>query len=251
MKSLLEKIEGNIGIYAENLNSGEKYLLNADKVFPSASVIKLPILYLLYKEIENKNIDINQKINFSENDLVDDSPYFTENNLKSGQANLYDVAHSMITVSDNTSTNLLIDLLGFNEINQCITEMKMNNTILQRKMCDFETRQKGIDNLTTASDMAQFFKHIEPLISQEPYNQMFKIISEQKDNEKLPSGFTDLKLTIANKPGELPGVRSDAGLIIDNDKKIIISFMTENVKNELETDPIIGEISRKIFEFLS
>lgn len=251
MKHLLDKIHGDIGIYAQNLNTNEVYSLNHEKVFPSASVIKLPILYLLYKKISENSLDIETKISFSEKDIVDDSPYFLENNLISGQVGLYDVAHSMITVSDNTSTNLLIDLLSFEEINKIIKQMGLNNTILQRKMCDFETRKKGIDNLTTAYDMAMFFYNITPLISSYPYDLMFKIITEQKDLEKIPSGFVNENIIIANKPGELDGVRSDVALLIKNDTKIVISVMTENVKNEVETDEIIGQISKRVFDFLS
>lgn len=251
MKSLLEKIQGNIGIYAENIDTKEVYSLNHDKVFPSASVIKLPILYLLYKKIEENKIKSSINLKFSESDIVDDSPYFIENNLKSGEVSLYDVAHSMITVSDNTSTNLLIDLLGFEDINNTIKEIGLKNTILQRKMCDFETRKKGIDNLTTAYDMSLFFKHINTLIDKDPYDLMFKIITEQKDLEKIPSGFINENIIIANKPGELDGVRSDSALLIKDEKRIVITILTENVINEIETDDIIGQISKNIFDFLS
>lgn len=250
MIDLIKKINGEVGIYAENITSGEIYLYNHEKIFPSASVIKLPILYLLYKKISEGKINEHSKIEFFENDLVDDSPYFTKEIMDKKEASIYDIAHSMITVSDNTSTNLLIDLLGFNEINQIINDMSLKSTVLQRKMCDFETRKKGIDNLTTAFDMALFFKHIEPLITSSPFNNMFKIITEQKDLEKIPSGFINEDIVIANKPGELPGVRNDAALLIKQDKKVAISIMTNNVSNEIESDEIIGQISRKIFDFI-
>lgn len=251
MINTINKIKGEVGIFAQNINTGESYLYNHKKVFPSASVIKLPILYLLYKKISEGKIDENLILDFSKSDIVDDSPYFTEEIIKKSKANIYDIAHSMITVSDNTSTNLLINLLGFNEINNLLNEMGLNDTVLQRKMCDFETRKRGIDNLTTAYDMFLFFKSIDPLINTNPFDKMFKIITEQKDLEKIPSGFINEKMIIANKPGELPGVRNDCALLIKNDKKVVISILTNNVLNEIETDEIIGTISKNLFEFLS
>lgn len=250
MDSLIKQIKGDVGIYAENLNTGEQYQLNAEKIFSSASVIKLPILYLLYKQIADGKADKNHRLAFTEMDIVDDSPYFEENDLEQGYIDIYTATHSMITVSDNTSTNLMIDFLGMDKINTCIHQMGMNSTFLKRKMCDFEKRNQGIDNLTTACDMAKFFKHISPLIKDSPYNEMFRIITEQKDLEKIPSGFLNEKIIIANKPGELPGIRSDAALLIKNQTEIVISILTENVENEEETDIIIGKISKEIFEFL-
>ncbi len=250
MQNLINKINGSVSIYAENINSGEKYLLNEISIMPSASVIKLPILLKLYKLIDSNEININDKISFSSKDIVEDSPYFEKNNLKEGYADLYNIAHSMITVSDNTSTNLLIDFLGMDNINILIQKIGMNNTYLKRKMCDFEKRSQGIDNLTTALDMAKFFKYILKLKDEKPFNQMFKIITEQEDLEKIPSGFKNANFIIANKPGELPNIRNDCALLVSNANEIVISVLTENVEDEEKTDILIGEISRKLYDFL-
>ncbi|MFN4152663.1 MAG: serine hydrolase [Candidatus Sericytochromatia bacterium] len=258
-----------VGVYAKNISTGKTYRHNAKRVFPSASVIKLPILYLLYEEISKGEISLEQKISFTEKDIVDDSPYFESLVIKNGECNLYDVAHSMITVSDNTSTNLLIDLLGFDSINKKIKSLGMEQTILNRKMCDFETRQKGIDNLTTPEDFGLFFKHISfhlkgltldeilncrfPKISnlEEASVEMVKILSEQKDLEKIPSGFTSNKnIFVANKPGELPNIRNDVALIIKDEHHFVISIFTEQVNDEVRTDEIIGKFSKDLLYYL-
>lgn len=264
-----DEVKGIVGVYAKNISTGKTYRHNAKRVFPSASVIKLPILYLLYEEIIKEKISINDKIYFKQKDLVDDSPYFESLGIKNGECSIYDVAHSMITVSDNTSTNLLIDLLGFDSINKKIKDLGMEHTILNRKMCDFETRQKGIDNLTTPEDFALFFKHIsfhlKGLTFDEILNcrfskisnleeasiEMIKILSEQKDLEKIPSGFTSNKnIFVANKPGELPNIRNDVALIIKNEHHFVISIFTEQVNDEVRTDEIIGDFSKDLLEYL-
>ncbi len=166
----------------------------------------------------------------------------------------------MITVSDNTSTNLLIDLLGFDSINNSIKELGLKNTKLQRKMYDFESREKGIDNFTTSEEIALFFKYLtnDKIITKKEIESfdifniesenyisyaMLKILSEQKDLEKIPSGFTNNNYLIAVKAGELPNIRNDAGIIITDNNNYLISIFTENVIDEIETDKIIGEIS--------
>ncbi|MEK7432640.1 MAG: serine hydrolase [Cyanobacteriota bacterium] len=260
INELISKIKGDIGIYAENILSKKKITLNEKKIFPSASVIKIFILYNLFQNIFNKKIDINSKLFFEEKNLIPDSPYFETLEIKSGEVSLYNVLHSMITVSDNTSTNLLIELLGFDNINNSIKELDLKNTKLQRKMYDFESREKGIDNFTTPEDIALFLKKLtnNRIITKKEIEifdifniatknyisyAILKILSEQKDLEKIPSGFTNNNYLIAVKAGELPNIRNDAGIIITDDNNYLISIFTENVEDEIYTDKIIGEIS--------
>lgn len=66
----------------------------------------------------------------------------------------------MITVSDNTSTNMMMNLLGFEEINQCIKELGLKNTVLERKMQDFKALKEGRDNTISAEDTITCLKAI-------------------------------------------------------------------------------------------
>lgn len=267
IKTLIEQIGGKVGIYAEKLSNGTRYLYNEKVVFSSASVIKAPILYLLYEAFLSGNYSPQDSINYTEKDLVDDSPFFEDLLTKKGTCNLYEVAHSMIVVSDNTSTNLLIDLLGFEAINNKIQALGMKNTFLKRKMCDFESRKKGLENLTTPEDMAIFLKNtldktklitkeellkIKPkeLNSKNVFLNTIKVMSEQKDLEKIPSGFTNENLIIANKPGELPEIRNDVALIITETDNFVISIFCDKVVDELECDILIGKLSKCLVENL-
>lgn len=259
IENSISKIGGSVGIYAENISAKKSFKLNSNSVFPSASVIKIFILYSAIEKIKQKELSLTDKIEFTEKNLVPDSPFFETLGKNEGFVILFDLLSSMINVSDNTSTNLLIDLLGFETINTSIKNLDLKNTKLQRKMYDFESREKGIDNITSPDDMTSFFNFLlkKTNITQETIEKfdladlnnnnyislaVFKILATQTDLEKIPR-FFDKTYFIANKTGELPNIRNDSALIIKDNTIYIISFFTQNIIDELETDKLIGEIS--------
>ncbi|MFN8674396.1 MAG: serine hydrolase [Candidatus Sericytochromatia bacterium] len=267
-----EKIGGTLGIYAKNLYTKNILAFNEHEIFPSASVIKIFILYTFFKKVEEKKILLKDFIAFSKKNLVPDSPYFEKNDLDVEKITFYDIARSMIIVSDNTSTNLLIDFLTFNEINKDIKFLGLKNTILQRKMYDFESREKGIDNFITPYESFLFLEYIVNTLNNSKikydldsiknfdiYNidtpnyvslATIKIMSEQEDLEKIPFAFKDKNYFIANKPGELPNIRNDVSLIIKENIPYIINIFTKNIHDELKTDTIISEIAKFLVENL-
>lgn len=256
---LISRIGGLVGIEAENLTSKKSFRVNSNKVFPSASVIKIFIIYSVLEKVFNKELSLTDKIEFSKKNLIPDSPFFETLGKKRGSVTLYEILTSMINVSDNTSTNLAIDLLGFDIINESIKKLGLKNTKLQRKMYDFELRKKGIDNFTTPNDVMIFFKILlkESLVTTEKIKNFnvfdttlsnylnlatLKILSTQTDLQKIPR-LLDENYFVANKTGELPNIRNDSAMIVKDDNIYIISFFTENVTDELETDRLIGATS--------
>src|SRR5690242_3057472 len=111
MIDIINRLAMHTGIYAENLKTGKTYKYNQNDIFPAASVIKLPVLYELFQQYIYGNITPQNHIVYNRNTFVEDSPWFEKKD--DGEYQLSDIAHAMITVSDNVSTNLLIDLLGF------------------------------------------------------------------------------------------------------------------------------------------
>lgn len=259
IENLISKIGGSVGIYAENINTKKSFKLNSNSVFPSASIIKIFILYCALEKIKQKELSLTDKMAFIEKNLIPDSPFFETLGKKEGFVTLFELLSSMINVSDNTSTNLLIDLLSFETINTSIKNLDLKNTKLQRKMYDFESREKGIDNITSPDDMNSFFKNlIKDILPTKKAIEEFdifdvnnanylslatlKILSTQTDLEKIPR-FFDKTYFVANKTGELPNIRNDSAMIIKDNIIYITSFFTQNVTDELDTDKLIGEIS--------
>ena len=126
---ILEKYQGTYGVLVKS--NSEIVKINVDEIFPSASLIKLFILLA----INNSNLD--NKIKIDKKDIV-----AGEGALGKLSGNLTlsvrDLATLMIILSDNMATNILIDYLSMDYINNIIRENGFKSTILQRKMLDFK-----------------------------------------------------------------------------------------------------------------
>jgi len=260
------KLGEKVGIYSYCYKNKKEYKINENIIFVAASSIKLFLLDLFLEYIIENGISLFDIYNGTFN-LVDDSPFFQELD-KNQEVSYLDIIKSMIIVSDNTSTNIIIDILGFERIKDYLIKNKFTNTKIQRKMCDFEARKKGIDNYTTPKDIFYFFNKLYDFNKLDIYDKIkdyeykeinyfnknitiLKILSEQKDVEKIPSGIDLINNLVLNKPGELPFTRNDSGIILSKTKNIFISIFAEKLLNENDSDKIFVEITQKLYKYLA
>ena len=151
LKSCIQALDCNISILIKDLtNDNIIFNYNEEKKCVSASIIKVPIMIEALSRADNCSIPLNKKINISANNKVDFS-VITEQNLS--ECTFEELITWMIISSDNSATNVLIDILGLDEINNRIESLKMKNTSLQRKMMDFAAIEDGKNNFTSLNDM--------------------------------------------------------------------------------------------------
>ena len=144
---MIREFPGNAGvILGDPENPGFCY--QEDQKFPSASVIKLFILWELYRQTENGEKSLTDQIVLTEEMKVGGFGVLTHL-TGNPSLSLHDIATLMIISSDNTATNILIDSLGIAQINATCKKMGWNETILGRKMMDFEAKAAGKDNYTS------------------------------------------------------------------------------------------------------
>lgn len=201
----------DVGVYVLDVASGDTYQHNADKQFSSASIIKLFILQNLFEQAQKGDVKLTDAIVFDQSKAI---PGGMLHKFATGAIlRLEDIAQFMLSVSDNTATNLLIDRLGMDRINASIQAMGAKETVLGRKMLDFAAKQQGKDNYTSAQDVAMV---LQRFLKADP--RILDMLSCQKDNSKLPAlwgfdDYDDLEPVFAHKTGELPGFYHDAGIL--------------------------------------
>ncbi len=115
LKSKLEGIEkefeGTIGIAVKNLGTGEEAIVNGDIIFPLASVFKIPVIATLYRQVDAGNISLDANIEMTDYSRVPGSGVLKE--LSSGlEMTVRDYRTLMMMISDNTATDMVVDLLG-------------------------------------------------------------------------------------------------------------------------------------------
>ncbi|MBU5255955.1 serine hydrolase [Tissierella praeacuta] len=246
----INSVDEEVSIIIKDLTN-DQWLLkyNENRVFPSASLIKIPIMIEALERVEKGELSLDKKIKIKAIDRVDYS-IISELTLK--EYTLIDLITLMIILSDNTATNVLIDLLGYEKINETVKKLNCNNTILKRKMMDFTAAKEGRENLTSPMDMALFMEKIynKSIISPKICDIMIDILTRQKHRDMLPRYILD-EVKIANKTGELSGINHDIGIFYLENINYLIGIFTTNGKDDLVGKRTIGRISKLVYDNFS
>lgn len=232
IEQILARLGGRaacVAISQEQLAPRELVSVNPDEVFPAASLAKVPILVELARRLAQPESAYSWETQLevpaearvaSDGVLAELSP-----NLR---PTIQDIAHLMITISDNTAANLLLDLLGMEAINATMRDLGLRGTRLERRFIDFEARRAGRDNWTSAADMVLLFEQIYRGRVPE-HERLIKILLRQNDYHILP-GYWDEDEPFAHKTGGLPEVMHDAGVLfrgVDNwQEPLIVALLT-------------------------
>ena len=245
----ISDLKGEVGFVVHHLNTGQKWIYN-DRLFLAASTIKLPIMAAFFSACEQEVIDLGGSLIFQREVLVEDSPAMA-NLAEAREVSYLELIHWMITVSDNTATNLVIELLRLERIQEWITSQGFLAMKLQRKMMDLQARSQGIENWTTPMDMSYFMERLirGQLVSPEACQRMLAILYQQEDREKIPALLVP-PIKVANKPGELPTIRSDVGYVHDEHQEIVLSIFCDQLITEETADEWIAKFAFEIWRHL-
>jgi beta-lactamase class A len=230
-------------------------LRNADHVFPAASSIKLAILLELYRQNEQAVVGAKGKAKlddtytFDPKDLVEDSQVMAGLTAGVTRVTNRDLAQFMVAVSDNAAANILIDRVGQDNVNAMLRGLGLTKTMLRRKMMDVAAAQRGDENVATPEEMARLLEAIYKgkVLKAESTKELIKQLSTSKLSfipRELPDG-----IQIANKPGELEGVRTDSGIVFAANRPFAISVMTAYDRDEQAAERAISEIAREAYRY--
>lgn len=203
--------------------NGESNTIQSHRV-RAASMIKVYILSYLFEKIDKGEISLQDVYVLKSSDKVGGSGVLY--GYESGSVLSIDmIARLMITESDNTATNILIDKLGLENINSYIAIQGYKDTQLNRKMMDVNAIDKGIENYTSAQDLGNWFLKLAKgeMASDLSNKQMIYYLLGQTDTECISAALPNR--IIAHKTGELAGVYHDGGIIYNtnrNDYYILI-----------------------------
>ena len=245
---ILQPVAGTFGISACHLKTGEEININENEVFKSASVIKVPMLVELYCRRDEGGVSLDEVIELKDEYKVAGSGVLKE--LHAGlQLTILDLSTLMIVVSDNTAANMLIDRLGPEAVTERIRSFGLKDTILSRKMYDWEQAALGKENLCTPREIALLLKLMaEGRISGKSTSmEMLEIMARQQCREKIPLLLPE-GVRVANKTGSLTGVTHDAAVVTAQEHEYVLSIMARDVADMVAADRAIADASRAVYE---
>jgi beta-lactamase class A len=243
-----QNLDGVLGVAIEDLTTGQTYFLRPDEVFPQASSIKIAVLAELYRQSQTQGgAKLTDLYTVQASDMVPDSDIMLGLTPGVTRVTNRDLATMMVAVSDNAATNVLIDRVGMENVNQLMDNLGLSHTRLRRKMMDLKAANEGRENVSTPREMMTLLDSIYrgKVLDKNMTADFFKILSTHKDSfipRDLPAD-----LQIANKPGELEGVRNDSGIVFVPNRPYVICVMTTYLRNERSGEEAISRISAAVY----
>lgn len=230
MMKILEQVmaaPGHVSIYYRPLDGGCALHHNENEPLIAASVIKIPIMIEAFRRFEEGSLSPDDIHILREEEKMPSCGAL--NRMHAGlQVSLHDLVELMIVLSDNTATNILIDLLGIENINNTMQEMGVTKSTLRRKLFDREKHLQGIENRVTARDMGMLLEkmYAGELVSREASAEMIEILKNQKLNGKMPFHLKPQGIKVAHKTGEDDGITHDVGIVFT--RKPFVMCMLSN-----------------------
>ena len=241
-------LDGVLGVAILDLTTGQKYMLHADEVLPTASSIKIAVLAELYRQSQQGKIKLGDLYTLQSSDLVSGSGIAGALTPGVTRLTVRDVAALMISVSDNSATNIIIDRIGMENVNALLDSLGLTHTRLRRKMMDVKAAAEGRENIATPREMVQLLEDLYrgKVLNKQMTGDFFALLSVHKESyipRELPED-----LRIANKPGELEGVRNDSGIVFAGNRPFVISVMSAYLRREKDGGDAIVRIATAAYQ---
>lgn len=251
IETLIKDSKENVSILIKELNSKEEiYNFNSNKKIVSASAIKVPIMLAILDDVKNKNINLNDMILVTEDDILNDTEIF-ENGEK--YYSIKELINWMIIESDNTATNVLLKHFGMENINNYIVNvLKVKSTYLQRFMLDINAIENGLNNYMSQKDMLDIFTLLfnKEILNDELCDIAINILYNQRCQDQIMRYIFE-PIKFAHKTGSLDYLNHDVGVMNINNKMVYIGISIYNSYNKKGNKKLIGNIGKKIYNYLA
>lgn len=238
------------GMFFLDLQTGNYLDIYGEKVFPAASTIKFPILIALFQDVDAGKVKLNEtlvlrrdlKAEAEGSGVLQDKPVGT-------RLSVLETATKMITISDNTATNMIIDRLGGNaKLNQRFRSWGLQNTVLRHLLGDF----KGT-NTTSAKDLVRLSVFIanNKLLSNTSQSKVLDIMRHVENKHLLQAGLGK-DAVFAHKTGTLGVLLGDAGIIeLPAGKRYLAGIFVKRPFDDLRARDFISQVSRLVYSYLN
>ena len=249
IRAIADGVDGVVGVTIQDLTTTERFALRGDTVFTQASAIKLPVLVELFRQVEQGRHGLDDLITLEQNDVVPGSGVLQRLTPGSVRMTLRDVATLMVTVSDNTATNMIIDRVGMENVNQTMVRLGLPQTKLQRKMMDSEAWLADRENLSTPNEQARLLEliHRGDVLNDASRKELLHILSIPKSSRirpLLPSGTR-----VAHKTGTVSGVVVDVGIVYLEGRPFIIAGMANWLVDGPEAERALEQVALAAYQY--
>jgi len=261
----IDSIVGDVAVAFLNLSNPEdKLYINEEEEFHAASTMKVPVMIELFKQKEAGKINLNDSILLINEfkSIVDGSPYSMDigddsDDVIYGKINtkvtLKDLMYSMITVSSNLATNVLIELVDAKKVTATMRNLGADKIEVLRGVEDQKAYDLGLSNATTAKDLLIIMKAIatNSAGSEADCTEMVRILKDQQFNDIIPHNLPK-DVAVAHKTGSITGVHHDAGIVyLPDGNSYVLVLLSKNLTDFDKGTAQLADISKTFYDYMT
>jgi beta-lactamase class A len=236
------------GVFLIDLDSGDYFTLNGASSFSAASMIKVPILIALFQEIDAGRIHLSDKLVLQQTDIGDGSGDMQYSPIGS-EYTVLETTTNMITISDNTATNMIVRRLGgIEQVNQHFRQWGLQQTVLHKPLPDLEGT-----NTTSPKELSTLLSMVSQgeILSMKSRDRALEIMRHTVSDTLLPASLGE-GATISHKTGDIGALVGDTGIIdMPNGKRYAITAMVKRPFNDSRAQDLIRQIAATVYEYLN
>jgi beta-lactamase class A len=231
---LIKDFHGDIGIYIHDLKHNKVVSINADTVFPTASIVKIPILIGVMSKIQSGELNYHQRLTYTDSLFYSEGDDILSAFKDSATIELSKVMMLMLTISDNCASLWLQGLSGGGiRINQILDSLNLTATRVNSRTPGRESNRTAYGwGQTSPREMATIMKRIVngEIINKESSEKMLRLLGRQYWDEvalsQIPAG-----VFVADKNGAVDESRSEVMYVNSKKNPYILSIFTKNNKD--------------------
>lgn len=246
-----ERPEGTtVGISVRDLASGERFEINGDHDFASASTIKVQVAVALARAFDEGRLHPDDKRRAPKEIRLEGSGVV--NWLSPDlELTLRDHAWLMLAVSDNTTSNVCIEAVGIDAVNAVGDELGVGATRLGRRFMGSDAPPGPSKNRATANGLVAVLAAIEEdrAASPEQCAWLRTCLGDQQHVDRLPRHLPE-GVTYRGKTGTITKIAHDCGVLTGPEGSVAIAVLTEGFGNPYDADRFIGRIGTAMAESL-
>ncbi len=237
INSEISGFSGKVWIYAKNLDTGKDFSLRADEQVRTASTIKLAIMTEVFHQVAQGKLNWTDEIILTKEKKQGGSGILSEFS-DDAKIDLRTALHLMIVVSDNSATNLVLDKVTADSVNEFVESLGLHQTRSLRKINGGGDSKANSDprlklfglGVSSPRDMVRLLEMIDKgdVVSREASAEIIAILKRQQFKEGIGRNLPDT-IPSASKSGALDRLRSDVGIIYTRRGRIAMAITTDDM----------------------
>jgi beta-lactamase class A len=256
--------KGRVGVAAEVLETGQSISLNPHEHFPMQSVYKLPIAMAVMVQVDNKKLDLEQRVRVEKSAFVrlgQHSP-IRDRNPNGVELSLSELLRFAVSESDGTASDVLLEMAGVEGVSKYLNELGINELVVANSEKeigqDWETQYRNWASPHGALQLLRSL-HERRGVSEQSQQLLLKFMTETPTGPRRLKGLLPNSVVVAHKTGTsgasggISAATNDIGLVtLPNGQHLAIAvFVSDSPADLVTRETVIAKIAKAIYDELS